>query len=68
MFFSLAPLSPEFYLDPGSGSILFQMLIAAFLGAGILIRSQWSRIKRWFGVKPENVDETEDNNEENSGN
>ena len=65
MLFSHIPLAPEFYLDPGSGSILFQMIVAAFLGAGILIRSQWSRIKRWFGAKPEN---TEEDNEENGGN
>ncbi|MBI2330861.1 MAG: hypothetical protein HYU84_01550 [Chloroflexi bacterium] len=66
MFFSHSPLSPVFYLDPGSGSILFQMIIAAILGAGILIRSQWSRIKRWFGAKAETTDETEEN-EENGG-
>lgn len=66
MFFSHISLAPAFYLDPGSGSILFQLIVAALLGAGILIRSQWSRIKRWFGVKPQ-VDENEDN-EENGGN
>lgn len=63
MFFIIPP-SPDFYLDPGSGSILFQMIMAALLGAGILIRSQWARIKRWFGVKPKDI-ESED--EENSG-
>lgn len=66
MFFSHISLSPAFYLDPGSGSILFQMIVAAILGAGILIRSQWSRIKRWFGVRSE-VDENE-NNEDDGGN
>ncbi len=37
------------YLDPGSGSILVQMLVAALLGAGLLVRSQWAKIKQLFG-------------------
>lgn len=44
--------SPALYLDPGTGSILIQALIAALLAIGIFVRSQWSRIKKWFGVKP----------------
>ncbi len=55
--------SPPPYLDPGSGSILIQMLIAAILGAGIFVRSQWARIKKWFGIKPQTED---DNDEEKS--
>ena len=65
MFFSPPPISPEFYLDPGSGSILFQMVVAALLGGGILIRTQWARIKRWFGKNSENAD-TDSDDEENS--
>ena len=54
--------SPLPYLDPGSGSILIQILIAILLGLGIAIRASWSRIKGWFGIKPkikEDDDETE---------
>lgn len=65
MFISSFPLSPELYLDPGSGSILFQMIVAAILGAGIIIRTQWARIKRWFGNKTENKD-TNDQGEDSS--
>jgi hypothetical protein len=43
--------SPEPYLDPGSGSILLQILLAALLGAGVLLRSQWAKIKSLFGRK-----------------
>lgn len=32
------------YLDPGSGSFLVQMLIAAFIGGGIMLRAFWSRL------------------------
>lgn len=49
------------YLDPGSGSILIQLLIAGLLGAGILIRASWKRILKLFGRgKPEQVDDGED--------
>ena len=66
MLFSHPSLSPVFYLDPGSGSILIQLIVAALLGAGVIIRSQWSRIKKWFGVKTEDIDK-DDDGEENSG-
>jgi hypothetical protein len=37
------------YLDPGSGSFLIQILIAALLGIGVAIRASWGRIKKLFG-------------------
>jgi len=48
------------YLDPGSGSFLLQLLLAAILGGAVAIRSQWARIKKLFN---KNAAETE--NEEN---
>jgi len=39
------------YLDPGSGSILIQMILAGVLGLGVLLRLQWNRIKALFGKK-----------------
>jgi hypothetical protein len=48
------------YLDPGSGSFLIQLLIAALLGLGVAVRASWSRIKGWFGVKPEVDEDAED--------
>ncbi len=39
------------YLDPGSGSVLLQVLIALLLGIGIAVRVQWSRIKSLFASK-----------------
>lgn len=41
--------SPPAYLDPGSGSFLIQILIAALLGIGVAVRASWSRIKKLFG-------------------
>jgi hypothetical protein len=53
--------APELYLDPGSGSILLQLLLAALLGAGVLLRSQWSKIKTLFkGKDASNEDEDDE--------
>ena len=48
------------YLDPGSGSFLIQLLIAALLGAGIALRASWSRVKKLFGIKPKVDEDAED--------
>lgn len=52
--------TPLPYLDPGSGSFLIQLLIAALLGIGVAVRASWGRIKGWFGVKPKADDEDDD--------
>ena len=56
-----------FYLDPGSGSFILQMLIAGVLGAGLGITIFWNRIKTLFGKgspqQPDEEDETEDGDE-----
>jgi len=36
------------YLDPGSGSILLQVLIAGLLASLLIIRSSWAKIKTFF--------------------
>ena len=51
---------PHAYLDPGSGSFLIQLLIAALLGAGIAIRASWGRIKGWFGIKSKTDEDDDD--------
>jgi hypothetical protein len=52
------------YLDPGSGSFLIQLLIAAVAGASIAIGANWSKIKRLLGKKK---NKAETNEEENDG-
>jgi hypothetical protein len=51
------------YLDPGSGSFLLQLLIAAIAGLTIFAGSQWSKIKRYFN-KNKNKTETDDDDDE----
>ena len=41
----------QLYLDPGSGSFLIQLLIAAIAGLSIAIGANWSKIKRLLGKK-----------------
>jgi len=36
------------YIDPGTGSYIFQMLIAGFLGALFALKIFWSRVKLFF--------------------
>jgi hypothetical protein len=53
-------LTPLPYLDPGSGSFLIQLLIAALLGVAVAVRASWTKIKGWFGVKPKNDEDDDD--------
>ncbi len=39
------------YLDPGSGSFLIQLLLAAILGIGVAVRLYWGKIKAIFASK-----------------
>jgi hypothetical protein len=49
------------YLDPGSGSFLLQLLLAALLGAGFAIRIFWKKIKAFFtGKKVEEKPDVEE--------
>ena len=46
---STSPLrGGEYYLDPGSGSFLIQLLIAALLGGAFVARSYWAKILGFF--------------------
>lgn len=40
--------SMECYLDPGSGSLLIQIILGAVLGLGVLVRVFWANIKGFF--------------------
>jgi hypothetical protein len=51
--------TPPPYLDPGSGSFIIQILIAALLGLGVALRASWGRIREFFGKKKPK-DDTED--------
>ena len=48
------------YLDPGSGSLILQMVLAGLLGAGVVIRVFWKKIKALFGQADVDTVESED--------
>lgn len=52
--------SQNAYLDPGSGSILIQLLLAAILGLGVIFRSQLAKLKNLFGGKNDPDEEQDD--------
>ena len=45
---SQAPAKNTAYLDPGSGSFIFQLIIASILGGLILVKAYWKRISGFF--------------------
>ena len=46
------------YIDPGSGSYILQMIIAAVLGVSFFFKNFWYNIKAFFtGKKPKKEDE-----------
>lgn len=49
---------PPAYLDPGTGSYIFQVLIAGLVGMGFAIKLSWGYIKAcvisWFAKKKDN--------------
>jgi hypothetical protein len=50
VFVSLLFPAPAYaYLDPGTGSLLVQSIIAGLAAAGYAVRMNWQRIQHWFG-------------------
>ena len=52
------------YLDPGSGSFILQLAIAAIIGLAVVFRSQWSKIRKLFGGKSAVTKDEENENED----
>ena len=48
------------YLDPGTGSILLQGLLAVIAGAAITIRMYWDKLRSFFGRKKVTPEASED--------
>jgi len=55
--FLVPQLSVSNYLDPGSGSLIIQLLLGALLAIGLGVRIFWSRIKRLFSRNPPSTDD-----------
>lgn len=60
LFNLLFPQNAYAYIDPGSASYVFQVILAAFIGALFFLKLFWRKIKAIF-IKPRDKekDETE---------
>jgi hypothetical protein len=48
------------YLDPGSGSVILQVLLGVLLSIAVVLRLFWSRIKTLFVKSSPEQSETEE--------
>jgi hypothetical protein len=55
----LAPATAHAYVDPGTGSMVLQGVIAAVLGLGLTLKLYWRRIRKRLTGKRERDDETD---------
>ena len=55
----LAPATAHAYVDPGTGSLALQGIIAAVLGLGLTLKLYWRRIRKRLTGKRERDDETD---------
>ncbi|MCX6245738.1 MAG: hypothetical protein NTU98_13670 [Bacteroidetes bacterium] len=39
------------YIDPGTGSIILQAIVAAVAGVTVFIKFGWRSVLRFFGIK-----------------
>lgn len=54
----LFPSTAHAYIDPGTGSLIYQLLIAALVGGLFALKVFWQRLKKFFSFnKKEETDE-----------
>ena len=59
-FFLFFPQKIYSYLDPGTGSYIFQIIIAAFVAVSFAVKVYWDKIKSFLGkLFSKNKDKTE---------
>lgn len=52
----LCPATAHAYIDPGTGSFIFQGIIAAVVGLGFAVKVFWKRIVALFTGRPAESD------------
>jgi hypothetical protein len=43
------------YIDPGSGSMLLQVLLGGIAGVAVAVRMYWRRVRAFFGSRSNNT-------------
>jgi hypothetical protein len=51
------------YLDLGSGSFIFQMIVAGLLSAGFFLKVYWKKVTRFFRPSSKNPESDTDDDE-----
>ena len=49
------PKAAHAYLDPGTGSILLQVLIGGVAGLGVIVKLYWRRLRDLLGLRDKNA-------------
>ena len=64
LFFTVTPVYA--YLDPGTGTVIFQGIVGALAALAITVKLYWYRILRYLGIKrkPEIQDDLTRNQDE----
>ncbi len=60
LLLALTPGDASAYLDPGSGSFVFQILISALLGAAVVLKTSWRRLRDFFFSSRRSEDHDDD--------
>ncbi|HEX5474267.1 MAG TPA: hypothetical protein VFX12_06370 [Vicinamibacterales bacterium] len=50
------------YMDPGSGSMLLQILLGGAAGVAVILKLYWQRLLSLFGVRPKDEPPSEHGN------
>ncbi len=56
---SLLPQDAHAYVDPGTGSYIFQIIVAALFGGLFMLRIFWARITGFFGKRFSRAEEAD---------
>jgi hypothetical protein len=60
VLFACLPSNAHAYLDPGTGSMIFQAVLAAIAAASVSIGIFWRRIKAFFTRRPDSGEKGND--------
>lgn len=52
------------YLDPGTGSMMLQVILGGIAAVGVAVKLYWHRLLAAFGRRKKQSDEDEDGNED----
>lgn len=54
----MGAMNPFAYLDPGSGSMILQMLVGGLAAAGVALKLYWHKVLRFLRLKKDDPAET----------